>query len=184
MNVEELNITGAFFLKPDLIGDERGNFFRAFCKRELASHGVTIDEIVQVNRSFNISKGTFRGLHFQVSPYAEEKIVSCLNGCVADVIVDLRKDSPSFLSYEIIELSSDNRASVLIPKGCAHGFITLSDNTELLYMHTNFYEPDFESACSVFDPILKINLPVDLEKISERDKTHNFLGKDFKGISI
>jgi len=184
MNVEELDILGAFLLKPELIRDERGFFFRAFCKEELAKNGVIVDEIVQVNRSFNIAKGTFRGLHYQNPPYAEEKIVACLNGSIADVIVDLRKSSPSFLSHEIVELSPENQIAVLIPKGCAHGFITLVENTELLYMHTNSYAPQSESACSIYDPLLNIKLPIAIKEISERDRIHSFLDKDFKGIRI
>lgn len=184
MIVEELPISGAYLLKPQLIEDERGHFFRGFCKKELEDHGLKIDEIVQVNRSFNKSKGTFRGLHYQLPPFAEEKIITCLNGSVADLIVDVRKESPTFLSYEIVELSSDNKYAIMIPKGCAHGFISLKDNAELLYMHTNYYAPKFEFAFSVKDPILNINLPITIREISDRDKAHKLLDKDFKGVEL
>lgn len=184
MILEKLSINGAFLLDPELIEDVRGHFYRGFCRRELENCGGRIDEIVQVNRSFNKSKGTFRGLHYQLPPFAEEKIITCLKGCVADVIVDVRRDSPTFLVYEIVELSSVNKKSLLIPKGCAHGFITLNDNSELLYMHTNYYAPQYESACSIFDPLLSIKLPIDILEISDRDKSHELLSRDFKGIEI
>jgi dTDP-4-dehydrorhamnose 3,5-epimerase len=184
MIIQALQISGAYLLKPELIEDERGHFFRGFCQKELKSKGIQLDAFVQVNRSFNKKKGTFRGLHFQRPPFAEEKVITCLSGAVADVIVDLRKDSLTFLYHEIVDLSSANKISLLVPKGCAHGFITLTDNTELLYMHTNYYVPNSESACSVMDPSLKITLPVTIEEISERDQSHIFLDRNFKGIEL
>lgn len=184
MIIEKLPISKLYLLKPQLLNDSRGYFFREFCKQELVNIGIAIDEVVQVNRSFNKKKGTFRGLHYQLPPFSEEKIVSCVQGSVADIVVDLRKNSPTFLEHQLLELSSENKHSILIPKGCAHGFITLEDNAELLYMHTSFYNQQAESACSVFDPMLNINLPIEIKEISERDNSHNFLSIDFKGITI
>ena len=184
ITVELQEIQGLYVIKPNLIEDERGHFFRSICKKELEHHGIEIDEIVQVNRSFNRRKGTFRGLHYQNPPFAEEKIIACIQGEVVDIIVDVRTGSPTFLKHVKITLSAHNKKSVLIPKGCAHGFITMCENSELLYFHTNYYMPSSEGAISISDPIVDISLPVDIEEISVRDKKHPLLSKNFTGIEI
>jgi dTDP-4-dehydrorhamnose 3,5-epimerase len=184
MNITSTHIAGVFISEPKKIEDKRGFFYRGFCRNELKKAGVNIGEIVQINHSFSRKKGTFRGLHYQRPPYSEEKIVSCLEGSVLDIAVDLRKGSPTFLQHVSVELSPLNCRSFIIPKGCAHGFITLEENCRLLYLHTEYYEPSWEGGCSVHDPLLQIQLPVVLTELSDRDKNHPYLSKDFTGIEI
>ena len=184
MKITGTAIKGSYCLSPDIIGDDRGFFYRTFCRDELKQEGITLDEIVQVNHSFNKRMGTFRGFHFQYPPFAEEKIVKCIKGEVLDIILDLRKGSGTFLKYETVLLSEENKRSVLIPKGCAHGFITLKENCELTYLHTQYYKPEFEGGVSILDPLLKIELPIEIIEISDKDKDRNFLPIDFNGIEI
>jgi dTDP-4-dehydrorhamnose 3,5-epimerase len=125
-----------------------------------------------MNFSFNIRKGTFRGLHFQAPPYEETKLIRCSSGKVFDVALDLRKDSTTYLKYFSCELSQENRMMVLIPEGFAHGFITLEDNSELVYSHTQFYNPSADRGVRYNDESLDIKLPVAITSISEKDKNY------------
>jgi len=177
-------IGGVYYWEPDLHQDNRGYFYRGFCRDELKAQGIEVGDIVQMNHSFNKVKGTFRGLHYQIPPFAEEKIITCMQGDVLDLVLDLRKRSPTFLKYEVIGLSEVTHRSVLVPKGCAHGFITLKENCQLLYLHTAFYKPEYERAVSVSDPRVNITLPVRIEEMSERDKNHPLLSNDFQGIEL
>jgi dTDP-4-dehydrorhamnose 3,5-epimerase len=184
MKITGTSIKDSFIITPDVIEDNRGFFYRALCRDELKRGGIDIDEIVQVNYSFNKNKGTFRGFHFQYPPFTEEKIVKCIKGEVMDIILDLRKGSGTFLKYDAVVLSEKNKRSVLIPKGCAHGFITLAENCELTYLHTQYYKPEYESGVSIFDPMLKMPTPIEMTEISERDRNRKFLPADFTGIEI
>ncbi len=122
-----------------------------------------------MNHSFTSAKGTVRGMHFQTQPHSEIKLVRCISGKVADVIVDLRPDSPTFKQFAVFELSAQNKHMIYIPEGFAHGFQTLEDNTELIYLHSNYYNPEFESGIRYNDPALSINWPLEITNISERD---------------
>lgn len=182
MNFEELKIKGAYKITPKLIKDNRGSFFRSYCQNEFSE--ITDKQFVQMNQSINYSKGTLRGLHYQIPPYSEEKFIRCIKGEIFDVIVDLRKDSKTFLQWQGINLSEINKELIFIPQGIAHGFITLSDNTHVLYQHTAFYSPNFERGIRYDDDRLKIEWPVDIQCISEKDLKHPSLTKEFKGLVL
>ncbi len=156
---------------------------RSFCKNEL--HDINNEnEIVQINHSFTKLKGSVRGMHYQLPPHSEVKIVRCLKGSVLDVIVDLRKGSPTFLKHHGELLSQDNIKMMYIPEGFAHGFQTLEEDCELLYLHSEFYTPSSESAIRYDDPLVGIEWPLPVSDISERDKNHALLSNDFSGIEI
>jgi len=174
-------LAGAYTIDLQPFSDERGWFARFYCKDEFAQIGHT-KEWVQMNHSVSNEKGTLRGLHFQLPPYRETKMVRCIRGVVLDVIVDLRRDSPSFLSYFAQELSAENRKMLYIPEGFAHGFQTLTDNAELIYLHTEFYRPNAEGGLRYEDPALGIHWPLTVAIVSERDSKHPFIDKNFKGI--
>lgn len=184
MKITATSIHGAYYWEPSKREDSRGYFYRGFCRQELSEAGVTMDEIVQINHSFSAKKGTFRGFHYQLPPFAEEKIVSCLEGEVLDFILDIRKGSKTFLKNEGVCLSGKNNRSVLIPKGCAHGFITLTENCKLLYLHTAFHKPEFEHGISISDPCIHVKLPITIMEISERDQHHPLLARNFEGIQL
>lgn len=181
----ETNLEGLWVIEPKPFKDNRGSFFRVFCKETYEEIGFE-GEFVQINHSINAKKGTIRGLHFQYPPFSETKLVRCINGKVFDVVVDIRKDSPTFLKHFSIELSKDNQKSLLIPKGFAHGFQTLEDNSELIYHHTNYYTPNSEGGIRYDDPMLNIDwkLLSSSLHISERDQSYDWLDKTFKGIKI
>ena len=166
-------------LKP--FEDERGWFVRTWCKNEFASIGHN-SEWVQMNHSFTNKKGTIRGMHFQLPPHGEIKMVRCIAGAVFDVIVDLRKDSPTFLQWFGMELSAVNKDMFYIPQGFAHGFQTLQNNCELLYHHSQFYTPGAEGGILYNDPVVNIEWPLAAKNISERDAKHTLLNENFKGI--
>ena len=184
MKLTETSIPGAYYWEPVKSEDARGYFYRGFCRQELMDAGISIGEIVQINHSFSVKKGTFRGFHYQLPPFAEEKIVSCLQGEVLDFVLDIRKGSKTFLKHDSIILSEKNNRSVLIPKGCAHGFITLTENCKLLYLHTTFYQQEFERGITVSDPRVNVKLPTGIEEISERDQHHALLNENFEGIKV
>lgn len=179
MNIQPTDIPDLYLITPHLLEDERGGFMRVFCKNEMAQAGFT-KELVQINHSYNLHKGTFRGLHFQSPPYEEAKLVRCLKGSICDIVVDLRPESPAFLQHVQIELSAANRQMLYIPEGMAHGFITLEDDTEVLYHHTEFYQPQANTGISVFSDILNIRLPVPIRIISEKDRTLPVINTDFR----
>jgi len=174
MYFKELRLSGAFEIELTPMSDNRGLFERLYCKEEFNKIGLT-KEIVQINRSVNLFKGAFRGLHFQKPPYSEIKIVTCIKGAVSDFIVDLRKESATFLQWLEINLNEENNKAIYIPEGFAHGFQTLKNSTELLYFHTQLYKPEYESGINYNDPLLKLNLPLKISEISERDKIRPFL---------
>lgn len=163
--------------------DTRGSFSRLFCAEEFREIGLS-GSIAQINHSVTRQTGAVRGLHFQNSPHAEIKIVSCLKGKVFDVAVDLRPGSPTFLRWRGEVLSAENRRALFIPKGFAHGFQTLEEDTELLYLHTDFYEPTAEGALNVADPRLDIAWPLPITELSERDRAHPFMGSEFAGVRL
>lgn len=164
-------------------GDSRGKFTRFFCSNELKEINSEFN-IVQINHSYTQRKGTIRGLHFQYPPKAEIKMITCISGKVFDVLVDLRKESSTYLKWHCVELSSDNNRMIYIPKGFAHGFQTLEDDSELLYFHSEFYSPDYEGGIMYNDKQLKIDWPLDVSEISERDMNYINIESDFKGIEL
>ena len=168
-------------LQRKLIEDTRGSLSRIFCAAQLdiAGWGMPIS---QINHTVTKNRGTVRGLHFQRKPFAEMKLISCLRGKVWDVAVDLRKDSPTFLQWHAEELSSQNHRALLIPDGFAHGFQTMSDDCELLYMHSAPYTREAEAGIRPNDPRLQIPWPLEFYEISERDASHPLLNKQFEGI--
>lgn len=183
MKFSETSLQGAFIVQPEPFKDDRGFFARVFCKKEFSEIGHD-HEFVQINHSMNKVKGTVRGLHYQVPPYAETKLVRCISGKVFDVIVDLREGSSTYLKHFSVELSDENMTMIYIPSGFAHGFQTLTDNAQLIYHHTAFYAPGFEGGINFQDPALQINWPFPAVNLSERDKNHKFLTIDFKGIKL
>lgn len=165
------------------LGDSRGFLSRMFCAESFSAFGVN-KPIAQINHTLTQKKGTVRGLHFQYAPYAETKIVSCIKGEVYDVAVDLRKDSPTFLNWYGEILSADNQKSLLIPEGFAHGFQTLIDNCELIYLHTEAYQPSAEGALNVLDSRIKIDWPLPITELSERDQKHAMIDEKFQGLVL
>jgi dTDP-4-dehydrorhamnose 3,5-epimerase len=172
-------LAGAFLIEPERHEDERGFFARMWCQREFAAHGIT-SHFVQCSISYNRSKGTLRGMHFQLPPYAEDKLVHVTRGRIFDVIVDLRPDSDTFLRWLGVELTEENRLALYIPQGFAHGFETLVDDTEVFYQMTEFYMPDYGRGFRWDDPLIGITWPEPIKIIAERDRTYtNLLPDDF-----
>ena len=178
----ETSIAGLTLIQRHPIGDARGYLERLFCCDELEEllHGRAI---VQINHSYTAQAGTVRGLHFQYPPHAEMKLVTCLRGEVQDVAVDLRQGSPTLLHWHAERLSADNHHTLLIPEGFAHGFQTLSDDCELLYLHTAAYQPNAEAGLNALDQRLGIAWPVPVTDMSERDRLHPMITDDFTGIA-
>jgi dTDP-4-dehydrorhamnose 3,5-epimerase len=180
---EKTHIDGLYVISPKPIKDDRGYFERFFCKEDFSDIGLD-KEIVQINHSFSKGKGTIRGLHYQLSPCAETKIVRCLRGNIYDIAVDIRKDSPTFLQWFGIELSEDNGQYLYIPEGFAHGFQSLSEECEIIYLVTNNYSSDKERGLSVFDEKINIKWPIECTNISSKDENTLQINNDFKGIEI
>ena len=168
MIFEEINLPGAFLITLEPIKDERGYFARSFCNTELSNRKLH-SHFVQCNISYNHKKGTVRGLHYQAPPHGEVKIVSCRRGAIYDVIVDIRKESPTFGRWLGIELSEKNHQALYIPDGFAHGFQTLFDETEVFYHMGNYYCPEAASGICFSDPTLGIIWPEKPSVISESD---------------
>lgn len=165
----ETALPGAFVIDPEPSEDARGLFARTWCERELKAHGLDT-RFAQCSTSFNKRKGTLRGLHYQVPPAAETKIVRCTRGALYDVIVDLRPDSPTFLGHVGVVLTADNRKMLYIPIGCAHGFQTLEDETEIFYQISEFWVPEHARGVRWDDPLFGIAWPDDQRTIIERDQ--------------
>lgn len=174
-------LEGVFFISLQPVGDNRGWFSRTYCKNEFAAIGHT-KEWVQMNHSFTAKKGTIRGMHYQLPPFSEIKMVRCIAGAVLDVVIDLRKDSPTFLQHMQLELSAQNKQMIYIPEGFAHGFQCLEDNCELIYHHSAFYTPGAEGGIRFDDPQTGIKWPLNPTEISDRDRSHPLLDNNFKGI--
>jgi dTDP-4-dehydrorhamnose 3,5-epimerase len=171
MEFAETKLKGAFVIAPDRREDSRGFFARAFCRTEFEQHGLNAT-VVQCNLSFSERRGTVRGLHYQVAPRAECKLVRCVRGSIFDVIVDLRPSSPARLQWVAVNLSADNRSALFVPEGFAHGFQTLEDRSEVLYQVSEFYSPEHERGLRWNDPAFAINWPIAATIISERDQNH------------
>lgn len=162
-------LDGAFLIDLDKLGDDRGFFARAFCEREFAEAGL-VSRFMQVNNSLSAEKGTLRGMHYQLAPKAETKLVRCIRGSLWDVILDLRPDSPTFGAHFGAELSAENRRMMYVPKGFAHGFITLADDTEAFYFVDEPYAPDKERGLRWNDPRFAIDWPAEPAVLSDKDR--------------
>jgi len=168
MRFTETDLPGAFIIDIQPLEDERGFFARGFCERELAEHGL-IPRVVQANISFNRRKGTLRGMHYQVAPHEETKLVRCTRGALYDVIVDLRPDSSTYLQWTGVELTANNHRALFVPQGFAHGFQTLQDDTEAFYQVSEFYTPTAERGLRYDDPAIAIHWPLAVTSISAKD---------------
>ena len=171
MKFIETTLKGAYIIEMERQNDERGFFARAFCKNEFSAIGLD-SNIVQVNNSFSAKKGTLRGMHYQLDPKSEDKMVRCISGAVFDVIIDLRQGSDSYCHWIGIELNAENRKSLFVPKGFAHGYVSLVANTEILYMSTEFYSPIYERGIRWNDPLFKIDWLIEPLIISGKDRNH------------
>jgi dTDP-4-dehydrorhamnose 3,5-epimerase len=167
----EAPLKGAFLIDLEKHGDDRGFFARAFCEREFAEHGLS-NRIVQANNSLSARKGTLRGMHYQLAPKAETKVVRCIRGALHDIILDLRADSPTFGRTFAAELSAENRRMMYVPKGFAHGFITLVDDTEAFYLVDEVYAPEWERGVRWDDPRFAIPWPARPTVISDKDRNY------------
>ncbi|MBS1647451.1 MAG: dTDP-4-dehydrorhamnose 3,5-epimerase [Bacteroidetes bacterium] len=181
MIFSETPLKGSYVIALQPRTDERGFFMRTFCKNEFAAIHHT-QEWVQSNHSYTKHKGSVRGMHYQTPPFSETKLVRCIAGSVLDVIVDIRKNSPTFLQHFSVELSAENKKAIYIPQGFAHGFQTLSNEVEMLYHHTQFYTPQHEAALLYNDPMLGIVWPLQAQHLSEKDTQHPLLTPTFVGI--
>lgn len=170
-------------IQRKLLKDSRGFLSRFFCAEELAAVGFR-RPITQINHTRTLKAGTVRGLHFQNAPAAEAKIISCIRGEVYDVAVDIRQDSPTFLSWHAELLSADNHRSYFLPEGFAHGCQALTDNCEMLYLHSESFKPETIGALNVLDPKIAIKWPLEITELSERDRQHPFVTNNYKGIVI
>lgn len=179
--VTDTPLSGLKLVQRLRMEDDRGFLSRLYCRSELAAAGFA-DPVSQINQTLTRAAGTVRGMHFQRSPHAEDKFVSCLRGAVFDVAVDLRAGSPTFLEWYGAELSADNGRSLFIPKGLAHGFQTLCGDCELLYLHTVAYDREAEGGVNALDPALAIDWPLAVTDMSPRDRNHPPIDEEFPGI--
>lgn len=180
MELISTHIHGLYVIETNRVSDDRGYFYRAWDKN-LIIEDRQID-FVHYNVSHNNNKGTIRGMHLQLYPNAEIKLVRCIRGSICDVAIDLRKDSETFLQHFSIELNDTNGKALLIPEGCAHGFQTLKDDSTLLYMHSKTYNSSSEYSVSWCEPRVNISWPLELSMISDKDRNVKFLERNFTGI--
>ena len=182
--IEETGLGGLALITRHATADRRGWFERLFCSEDLAATAGERFVPVQINRSCTSVRGAVRGLHFQYPPHAEIKLVSCLAGEAFDVAVDLRAGSPTFLRWFGVRLSAENRVSLLIPKGFAHGFQALADRCELLYLHSVGYASGHEGGVHPSDPRVGVSWPLPIADLSERDAAHATLDAGFGGMRV
>lgn len=168
MILREINLQGAYVVEIVKITDKRGFFARLWCQRRFMEAGL-VSAPVQTNISFNIESGTLRGLHYQVEPFAETKLVRCARGAIYDVIIDLRPESLTFKQWFGIELTAENHRAIFIPKNFAHGYLTLEDQTEVIYQVSEFYTPQSEQGVRWNDPTFAIKWPGEIKVITDKD---------------
>ncbi len=167
----ETRLKGVYIIDVEPIRDDRGFFARSFCKNDFTEHGLK-GNVAQCNVSFNKKKGTLRGMHFQLPPKAEAKLVRCTRGKIYDVVIDLRPNSPTYCQWEAIELSADNYRALYIPELFAHGFQSLEDNSEVFYQMYEFYAPQYARGVRWDDPAFGITWPLQDPIVSERDRSY------------
>lgn len=181
---DDLPLTGLKRIERTPLGDSRGSFARIFCAEELKQIGWN-GPIAQINHTVTSKRGVVRGLHFQHPPHAEKKIVNCLRGEIYDVAVDIRSHSPTFLHWHAEVLSASNHRALYIPEGFAHGFQALSDDVELLYLHSASHWPEAEDGLDALDSMLRIDWPINITERSKRDTAHDPLShKKFQGVEV
>jgi dTDP-4-dehydrorhamnose 3,5-epimerase len=183
VNIHSTALRGVAIVETHPFADRRGAFSRFFCKDELAAI-IGNRDIVQINHSRTAMVGAVRGLHYQIPPHGEMKLVRCIRGRVWDVAVDLRTGSATFLQWHAEELTPDNGRMVVIPEGCAHGFQVLEAESELLYLHTAYYTPAAEGGLRHDEPRLGIAWPLPVADLSERDRHHPPLKSDYSGMTV
>lgn len=168
MRLIETDLKGAYIIELEEKHDHRGFFARTFCANEFAEHGLK-PAVAQCNLSFNHKKGTLRGMHYQIPPAAETKVVRCIRGEIYDVIIDMRPESPTFLQHIGVELTADNHRALYVPEMFAHGYQALTDGAEVLYQVGEFYTPGYERGLRYNDPFFNIRWPQEVTEISEKD---------------
>ena len=161
-------LDGAIIVEPAVFGDARGWFYESYSKRKYEALGITAD-FVQDNRSYSSQAGTIRGLHCQLDPNAQAKLITCTKGAIADVIVDIRENSPTYMKWIKVELSSENMRQLFIPRGFLHGFVTLTDEVEVMYKTDNYYEPSADRSIAFNDPAFSIDWGVENPQLSAKD---------------
>lgn len=181
--VTDLPLSGLKLIKHEHLSDSRGFISRLFCAQELAIAGWH-KSIAQINYTYTANQGTIRGMHYQCPPQAEMKLVTCIQGEIWDVAVDLRIGSSTFLHWHAEVLSADNSQAILIPEGFAHGFQALTNNVTLLYCHSRAYSPLEERALNAKDPHLGIKWPLAITNLSIKDTNHPLIGSEFKGVIL
>ncbi len=169
MTLNETAVNGVFEIEPKIFGDNRGWFYESYSKEKFEKLGITA-EFVQDNRSFSAQKGTLRGLHCQTNPKAQSKLITCLKGAILDVAVDIRKGSPTYMKWVAVELNEDNKKMLFIPKGCLHGFVTLTENVEVSYKVDEFYSPENDRSVCFCDSEIGVEWRVENPILSEKDK--------------
>jgi dTDP-4-dehydrorhamnose 3,5-epimerase len=170
MIFQETMLKGAFIIELEKREDDRGFFARTYCRKEFETHGLN-PNFVQANMSYNKSKGTLRGMHYQESPHEEAKLIRCTRGAIYDVIIDLRDDSPTYKKWIGVELTSENYKMLYVPEKFAHGFVTLEDNVEVAYQVSQFYAPGSENGIRYDDPSIGIIWPIEIRVISDKDNS-------------
>lgn len=183
MKIEDVEIEGVKIISPEPFCDERGEFSRIFCQNEMSEIAEALT-IRQINHSKTSKKGTIRGLHFQYPPHSEIKIVRCVKGEIFDAVVDLRKDSKTFLKWHGEVLSAENQKMIVVPKGFAHGFQTLADDSEIIYFNTEFYCTELEGALKYDDPEIGINWPIEVTVVSDKDASLEYIDEKMYGIVL
>ncbi|MFZ3215831.1 MAG: dTDP-4-dehydrorhamnose 3,5-epimerase [Candidatus Acidiferrales bacterium] len=171
MTFNKAKIAGVFEIRIEPKSDERGFFARSWCRKEFEDRGLD-PSLAQCNISFNTHKGTLRGMHYQTEPFAETKIIRCTQGAIYDVVLDLRPRSATFKDWIAVHLTAENRNMIYIPKGCAHGFLSLQDHTEVFYQMSDFYHPESARGVRWNDPAFGITWPAEVAVISDRDRTY------------
>ena len=172
----ETRLKGAYLIELERLEDERGFFARTFCQNQFWAYGLN-PKVVQCNVSYNKLKGTLRGMHYQVEPKAEAKLVRCTRGSVHDVIIDVRPESTTCYQWVSVKLSADNHRMLYIPEGFAHGFQTLEDDTEIFYQMSELYSPEHAHGLRWDDPVFGIDWPLENKIISDKDKSHPLIRK-------
>jgi len=165
----ETKLKGVYVIEIEKLKDHRGFFARTWCKKEFEEHNL-VSRVRQANVSYNKKKGTLRGMHYQLSPYEETKLVRCTMGAIYDVIIDLRPVSPTYTQWIGVELTAENYKMLYVPENFAHGFITFEDNTEVAYQVSQFYTPGSERGIRWDDPAFQIDWPLEVQVISDKDK--------------
>jgi dTDP-4-dehydrorhamnose 3,5-epimerase len=180
---EPTALAGLTILNRRRFGDERGFLSRLFCAEDLPALGWP-GAVMQINETVTRFAGTVRGMHFQHAPFVECKLVTCVQGRIVDVAVDLRRGSPTFLHHVAVELSEENARSLLIPAGFAHGFQALSDDVRMIYVHSAPFRPEAEGGLHPNDPALAIDWPLTVQNLSARDESHPLIAPDFEGLLL